>query len=140
MTNKKDKEGNLLPDAQRMTGYGNFLRKSSLDELPEIFNIIKGDMSIVGPRPLLPEYLPLYSESQRRRHLVRPGLTGLAQINGRNGLSWSKKFEYDVYYVDNMSFSLDCSIFFKTIAPVFKHDGITAVEGVTPDKFDGKDN
>jgi len=115
MTGERDEKGVLLPDNQRLTSFGQFLRSTSLDELPELFNILKGDMSLVGPRPLLVEYLPLYNSWQRRRHEVRPGLTGLAQINGRNAISWREKFEWDVHYVDNVSFRLDWKIIFFTV-------------------------
>jgi undecaprenyl phosphate N,N'-diacetylbacillosamine 1-phosphate transferase len=125
MTNQRDGQGKLLADDRRLTAFGRFLRSSSLDELPELFNILIGDMSVVGPRPLLVEYLPLYSPIQRRRHDVRPGLTGLAQINGRNSLSWEAKFEYDVDYVDNMSFLLDLRIMIKTVRKVIRRDGIS---------------
>lgn len=122
MDNRKDKDGNLLPDEVRLNKYGRFLRSTSLDELPELINIIKGDMAIVGPRPLLIEYLPWYTENERRRHIVRPGLTGLAQVNGRNNLEWSKRFETDVYYVDNLTLLMDIKIFFMTIKKVIHRD------------------
>ncbi|MGB4034557.1 MAG: sugar transferase, partial [Christensenellales bacterium] len=122
MTDKKDEEGNLLPDEKRLTKFGNFLRATSLDELPEIWNIFKGDMSIVGPRPLLVQYLPLYNEFQKRRHEVKPGLTGHAQVSGRNAISWDEKFKKDIEYIDNISFWLDVKIFFKTIKKVLKKD------------------
>ena len=115
MNDKKDEHGNLLPDAKRLTPIGKFIRKTSLDEIPQLINVLKGDMSLIGPRPLLPEYLPLYSEEQKKRHFVRPGITGWAQVNGRNAISWEKKFEYDVWYVEHISFSLDIKILFKTI-------------------------
>lgn len=137
MTNEKDAQGNLLPDEQRMTKYGQFLRSTSLDELPEFFNILKGDMSFVGPRPLLVKYLPLYNEEQKRRHHVRPGLTGLAQANGRNSLTWEQKFEDDVKYVDNVSLSLDLSILFKTVYTVLKREGISQENNVTMEEFRG---
>lgn len=124
MTNDIDENGILLPKEKRLTHFGKKLRSTSLDELPELFNIIRGDMSIVGPRPLLVKYLPLYNEHQRRRHLVRPGLTGYAQANGRNEISWEEKFEMDVKYVDNVSFKMDVTILFKTISAVLKHEGI----------------
>ena len=124
MTNEKDDKGVLLPKEQRLTHFGKKLRATSLDELPELFNIFKGDMSLVGPRPLLVKYLPLYNEQQRRRHLVRPGLTGYAQANGRNGLSWEEKFEMDNNYVDNLSLKMDIRIVIKTISTVLKHEGI----------------
>lgn len=124
MSNEKDKNGKLLPDDVRLNKYGRFLRSTSLDELPELFNICKGDMSVIGPRPLLVEYLPWYTEEEKRRHSVRPGLTGLAQVNGRNNLSWDKRFETDVYYVDNICFRLDMQIFLLTIKKVLKHEDI----------------
>lgn len=137
MTDGRDAEGNLLPDAERMTPFGSFLRKTSLDELPEMFTILKGDMSFVGPRPLLVKYLPLYNEEQHRRHEVRPGLTGWAQVNGRNLLSWEDKFAKDVYYVDNISFLLDLKIIFKTVAVVFNHSGISSETDATMEAFTG---
>ena len=137
MTDERDAEGNLLPDAERMTPFGSFLRKTSLDELPEMFTILKGDMSFVGPRPLLVKYLPLYNEEQHRRHEVRPGLTGWAQVNGRNLLSWEDKFEKDVYYVDHISFLLDLKIVFKTVAVVFNHSGISSETDATMEAFTG---
>ncbi|MDD3969269.1 MAG: sugar transferase [Proteiniphilum sp.] len=120
MNDRKDASGNLLPDAQRLTKVGKFVRSTSLDEIPQLLNVIKGDMSLIGPRPLLVQYLPLYDETQRRRHEVRPGITGWAQVNGRNLLQLSKKFEFDVWYVDNLSFKLDMKIFYMTIQKVFK--------------------
>jgi lipopolysaccharide/colanic/teichoic acid biosynthesis glycosyltransferase len=137
MTDEKDKEGNLLPNHLRTTKIGSFLRKSSLDELPQLFNVIKGDMSIVGPRPLLFKYIPLYSAEQRRRHSVLPGVTGWAQVNGRNAISWKKKFELDVYYVDNLSFRLDMKILFRTLMKVIRSEGVNATENVTMPPFDG---
>ena len=124
MTDAKDENGNLLPDEVRLTPFGKTLRSTSLDELPELINILKGEMSIIGPRPLLVKYLPLYNAEQKHRHDVRPGLTGLAQINGRNAITWEKKFEYDVEYVNHLSFALDCKIFFGTIKAVLKREGI----------------
>lgn len=124
MDNRKDKDGNLLPDEVRLNKYGRFIRKTSLDELPEAFNIIKGDMSVIGPRPLLVNYLPYYSEEERVRHCVRPGLSGLAQVNGRNAISWEEKFAYDVSYVNHITFLLDVNIFCKTILLVLKREGI----------------
>jgi len=124
MTCAKDKDGNLLPDSKRLTKYGKFLRSTSLDELPELLNILIGDMSIVGPRPLLVEYLPYYTEEERRRHSVRPGLTGLAQISGRNSVDWETRFKYDVEYVDNISILYDAKIIINTVIQVFKRDGI----------------
>ena len=130
MTNKKDADGNLLPDDQRLTKYGKFLRSTSLDELPELINILKGDMSIVGPRPLVPQYLPYYNEREKRRHSVLPGLTGLAQINGRNLASWEDRFENDVFYVENLSLWLDIKILFGTVFKVLKKEGVS-VRGTT---------
>lgn len=137
MTNECDQNGNLLPDSERLPMFGQLLRKSSLDELPELFNIIKGDMSVVGPRPLLVQYLPRYNQFQRRRHEVRPGLTGYAQAYGRNSLSWEEKFEKDVYYVDHISFGLDVKIIFKTIVTVIKREGISSETSVTMEEFKG---
>lgn len=137
MSNKKDKNGNLLPDEKRLTAYGKFLRSTSLDELPELFNIIKGDMSIVGPRPLLVSYLDRYNDEQRRRHEVRPGLTGLAQVSGRNALSWEEKFRYDVKYVDNITFANDVNIIFKTIKNVLNREGISSETSATMEEFMG---
>lgn len=132
-----DKNGNLLPDSERLTSFGKLLRSTSLDELPELINILKGDMSLIGPRPLLVEYLPLYSEEQKRRHDVLPGLTGWAQINGRNAISWNEKFKLDVFYVDNWSIGLDLKIFFLTFYKLFKRDGISKEGMATTIKFDG---
>lgn len=140
MTDEKDENGNLLPDAKRLTKFGKMLRSTSLDELPELINIIKGDMSIVGPRPLLVEYLPLYDEEQRHRHDVRPGLTGLAQINGRNSLSWEEKFKDDIKYIKKITFLEDVRIFFKTIIKVFRREGIAQEGNVTMNKFEGTIN
>lgn len=137
MTNKRDEDGNLLPDAIRLTSFGRFLRSSSLDELPELWNVLKGDMSLVGPRPLLMEYLPLYSETQKRRHEARPGITGWAQVNGRNALSWDEKFELDVWYVENKSFLLDLRILVTTIKKVIVREGISANGEETMPKFKG---
>lgn len=137
MTDERDQEGNLLPDEVRLTAFGKKLRSTSLDELPELFSILKGDMSIVGPRPLLVKYLPLYNETQRHRHDVRPGLTGLAQINGRNAITWEKKFEYDVEYVKNLSFGLDVRILFGTIWAVLKREGISSESDATMEAFTG---
>ena len=137
MLDAVDAQGNPLPDAQRMTRLGGFLRSASLDELPELWNVLKGDMSLVGPRPLLMEYLPLYSAEQSRRHDVRPGMTGWAQVNGRNALSWDEKFRLDVWYVDNRSLWLDIRILFMTIKKVVVRDGISAQGEVTMSKFTG---
>lgn len=138
MSDKKDNDGNFLPDEERITKIGMFLRKTSIDDGLQAINILKGDMSIVGPRPLLVEYLELYSEEQKRRHDVKPGLTGWAQVNGRNSISWNQKLEYDLWYVDNLSFLLDVKIFFKTIKKVVKSEGISAEGHVTIEKFNGK--
>lgn len=137
MTCKQDGNGNLLPDEDRLNAYGKFLRSTSLDELPELFNILKGDMSLVGPRPLLVEYLPLYNEEQRHRHDVRPGLTGLAQINGRNIITWEAKFRHDLEYIQKMSFMFDAAIIFHTALKVFKREGINAENQATMHKFTG---
>lgn len=138
MTDARDENGELLPDEVRLTKFGRFLRGTSLDELPEAFNILKGDMSVVGPRPLLVQYLPLYNKHQARRHEVRPGLSGLAQVNGRNGISWEEKFDYDVEYVDNVTFVGDCKIIFKTVWKAFvKKDGISQEGQATMDYFLG---
>lgn len=137
MTCEKDEAGNLLPDEQRLTRYGKILRSTSLDELPELINILKGDMSIVGPRPLLVEYLPLYNETQRRRHEIRPGLTGYAQVHGRNTVSWEDKFRMDVAYVDNITFLGDLKILFETAMAVVKRDGISSETSATMEKFTG---
>lgn len=137
MTDERDENGNLLPDEKRLPAFGKKLRSTSLDELPELFNILKGEMSIVGPRPLLIKYLPLYNEFQKHRHDVKPGLTGLAQINGRNAITWEKKFEYDVEYVNNLSFWLDMKIFLGTIKAVFKREGISSGTDATMEAFTG---
>ncbi len=137
MSNLKDKNGELLPDEVRLNKYGRMLRKTSLDELPELLNILKGDMAIVGPRPLLVQYIPLYNKTQRLRHTVRPGLTGLAQVNGRNAISWEKRFEYDVEYVSNITFLKDMAIIFKTVGKVFKSDGISSETSETMEDFTG---
>ena len=137
MTNECGPNGELLPDAARLTNFGQFLRTTSLDELPEIWNVIKGDMSLVGPRPLLMEYLPLYTSEQARRHEVRPGITGLAQINGRNAISWEEKFRLDVWYVDHQSIWLDLRIFLLTIGKVILREGISATEEATVAYFKG---
>lgn len=140
MTNKKDKEGNLLPDEKRLTKYGKFLRSTSLDELPELINILKGDMAVIGPRPLLVQYLPLYNDHQKRRHEVRPGLSGLAQINGRNSITWEQKFDDDVKYVDNITFWGDIKIIFTTFLKVFKREGISQENNATMEFFTGSEN
>ena len=137
MTDERDAEGNLLPDAERLTKVGRFVRSTSIDELPQLINVLKGDMALIGPRPLLPQYLPLYSPEQARRHEVRPGITGWAQINGRNAISWTKKFEYDVWYVDHCSFFLDLKIVFLTIKKVFIREGISQEGQATMDFFNG---
>lgn len=137
MTEAKDKNGNLLPDDLRLTKFGKALRATSIDELPELFNMLKGDMSVVGPRPLLVRYLPLYNSRQARRHEVRPGFTGLAQVNGRNAISWEEKFEWDVTYVDNVTFLGDWKIIFKTVKTVLKHEGISSDSSATMEEFKG---
>jgi lipopolysaccharide/colanic/teichoic acid biosynthesis glycosyltransferase len=137
MTCEKDAEGNLLPDEQRLTRYGKILRSTSLDELPELINILLGHMSIVGPRPLLVQYLPLYNQQQRRRHEVRPGMTGYAQVNGRNAISWEEKFRLDVDYVDNITFFGDIKIIFQTALAVLKRDGISSETSATMEPFQG---
>ncbi len=137
MNDKKDKDGNLLPDSKRLTSIGNFIRKTSLDEIPQLLNVIKGDMSLIGPRPLLVEYLPLYSEVQKKRHNVKPGITGWAQVNGRNAINWNQKFEYDIWYVNHLSFALDMRIFFLTIRKVFKSEGINSATAATMERFTG---
>ncbi len=137
MTDERNSQGELLPDAQRLTSFGKFLRSSSLDELPELLNVLKGDMSLVGPRPLLMEYLPLYSAEQSRRHHAKPGITGWAQINGRNAISWEQKFALDVWYVDNQSVLLDIKILCLTVWKVFKREGISAAGEATMSKFTG---
>ncbi|MFV8570550.1 sugar transferase [Marinobacter sp. SBS5] len=139
MTDQRDANGELLPDSERMTGFGRFLRSTSLDELPELWNVLKGDMSLVGPRPLLMSYLSLYSEEQYRRHDVRPGVTGWAQINGRNAISWEEKFKLDVWYVDNRSFWLDLKILFLTVKKVLVRDGISGEGEVTMAPFTGSE-
>ena len=138
MTSNRDSSGNLLPDSQRLTRFGDFLRATSLDELPELWNVVCGDMSLVGPRPLLVEYLPLYSERQARRHEVRPGITGLAQVSGRNSLSWEEKFDLDVWYVDNQSTRLDLAILVWTVKSVFRRSGVSADGSATMPPFTGE--
>ena len=139
MTEEKDKDGNYLPDEVRLTKYGKRLRSTSIDELPELINILKGDMAIVGPRPLLVKYLDLYNAEQHRRHVVRPGLTGLAMANGRNSLTWEQKFKYDIEYVDNLSLMMDIGIILKTIKGVLKREGVTSPNSATVEEFKGND-
>ena len=137
MTDERDEKGNLLPDADRLTKVGRFVRSTSLDELPQLINVLKGDMALIGPRPLLVQYLPLYDKEQARRHEVRPGITGWAQVNGRNAISWRRKFELDVWYVDHCSFLLDLKIVFMTIKNVFKREGISSDTSATMEFFEG---
>lgn len=137
MTDERDAEGNLLPDGERLTSVGRFIRKTSLDELPQLWNVLKGDMSFIGPRPLLVQYLPLYSASQRRRHEVRPGITGWAQVSGRNAISWERKFALDVWYVDHLSFRLDCIIIWRTVVKVLRREGISSASCDTMEPFEG---
>ncbi len=137
MTDEKDKDGNLLPDEIRLTKFGQFLRSTSIDELPELLNILKGDMSVVGPRPLLVQYLSRYNDEQRHRHDVKPGLTGLAQVNGRNGITWEQKFSYDLQYVKNVTFLGDCKIILQTVQKVFQRQGISSATSVTMEEFKG---
>lgn len=137
MSDERDAKGNLLPDEHRLTGIGKFIRMTSLDEMPQLFNVLQGDMSFVGPRPLLVEYLPLYNQEQQRRHEVKPGITGWAQVNGRNTVSWPQKFAYDVWYVDHISFGLDIKILLLTVMKVFKAEGISSDTSVTMEKFHG---
>lgn len=137
MTDERDANGKLLPDAQRLTKVGKFVRSASIDELPQLINVFKGDMSLIGPRPLLVQYLTLYSDKQARRHEVKPGMTGWAQVNGRNAISWEQKFEYDVWYVDNLSLWLDIKILFLTVKKVFFRDGINAASNITMEPFKG---
>jgi len=139
MSDATDDKGALLPDEKRITKFGKFIRTTSLDELPQLLNVLKGDMSFVGPRPLLPEYLPLYSETQKKRHLVKPGITGYAQVNGRNAISWEQKFEYDLFYVKNQSFLLDLKILLKTVKKVFLRSGINTEKSTTMSRFKGTD-
>jgi len=139
MNDNKDASGNLLSDDQRLTKVGSFVRKTSLDELPQLLNVLKGDMSLIGPRPLLPEYLPLYNDFQKQRHNVKPGITGWAQVNGRNAISWSQKFEFDVWYIQNISFLLDLEILMKTFKKVIKSEGINSVNTATTELFNGED-
>ena len=137
MRDTRDDQGNLLPDNQRLTTIGKIVRKLSLDELPQLWNILKGEMSFVGPRPLLPEYLPLYNQEQQKRHWVKPGITGWAQVNGRNAISWQQKFEYDKWYVEHQSFKLDIKILFMTINKIFHTQEVNASNQITMDRFDG---
>ncbi len=137
MNDCKDAQGNLLSDADRLTPIGRFVRKTSLDEIPQLINVIKGEMSLVGPRPLLVDYLPLYNETQRKRHDVKPGITGWAQVNGRNGISWEQKFENDVWYVQHVTFLLDLKIIIRTVGKVFKSEGISSSSSATMEKFSG---
>ncbi|WP_394334092.1 sugar transferase [Bacteroides togonis] len=137
MTDERDANGNLLPDAERLTRVGSFVRSTSIDELPQLINVLKGDMALIGPRPLLPQYLPLYSKEQARRHEIRPGITGWAQVNGRNAISWTKKFELDVWYVDHCSFLLDVKIIILTIKKVFVREGISSETSATMEPFTG---
>ena len=137
MNDKKDTQGNLLPDALRLTKMGNFVRKTSLDEIPQLWNVLKGEMSLIGPRPLLIQYLELYNDFQKKRHQIRPGITGWAQVNGRNAISWQQKFEYDVWYVENCTFVLDCKIVLLTLKKVFKSEGISARDSATIEEFKG---
>jgi len=140
MTDRRDENGALLPDGIRLTPFGKFLRSTSLDELPELWNILKGEMSLVGPRPLLVQYLPLYSAEQRRRHNVRPGLTGYAQVNGRNAISWPEKFKLDCWYVDNLSFRLDMKIILKTFSKIFSRSGVSSETSATMEPFQGNED
>ena len=140
MNDKRDAQGELLPDEERITKVGAFVRKTSLDELPQLINVIKGEMSFVGPRPLLVSYLPLYNAVQKRRHDVKPGITGWAQVNGRNALSWEEKFKYDVWYVDHFSLGMDMQILFKTVGKVINRDGISSETSATMEKFEGTPN
>lgn len=138
MTNARDKDGKLLPDSERLTATGKFIRKTSLDEIPQLLNVLKGDMSLVGPRPLLPEYLDLFSDFQKQRHLVKPGITGWAAVNGRNAISWKKKFEYDVWYVKNVSFWLDLKIIGRTLLKVIKSEGVNMDNVATTEPYNGQ--
>ena len=135
MTDERDDQGNLLPDEKRLTAVGALVRKTSIDELPQLINVLKGDMSLIGPRPLLPEYLPLYSDRQKKRHDVKPGITGWAQVNGRNTISWDKKFEYDVWYTENVSITLDVKILYLTVLKVLKSEDIAADNHISMPKF-----
>ncbi|SHG40348.1 sugar transferase [Chryseobacterium oranimense] len=137
MNDRKDEKGNFLPDSERLTPVGSFIRQTSLDELPQLINVLKGDMALIGPRPLLPQYLPLYNESQKRRHTIRPGITGWAQVNGRNAISWTKKFELDIWYIDHLSFETDCKVIFLTLKKVIKKEGINQAGQATAEVFNG---
>lgn len=137
MNDKKDVQGNYLPDSERLIPIGSFIRQTSLDELPQLINVLKGDMALIGPRPLLPQYLPLYNESQKRRHNIRPGITGWAQVNGRNAISWKMKFELDIWYIDNVSFATDCKVMFLTLKKVIKKEGINQAQQATVEAFKG---
>ncbi|MGK6340746.1 sugar transferase [Chryseobacterium sp. DT-3] len=137
MNDKKDAKGNYLPDSERLTRVGSFIRQTSLDELPQLINVLKGDMALIGPRPLLPQYLTLYNESQRRRHNIRPGITGWAQVNGRNAISWTMKFELDIWYIENVSFATDCKVMFLTLKKVIKKEGINQADQATVEAFTG---
>ncbi|WP_375235291.1 sugar transferase [Winogradskyella sp.] len=139
MNDKEDEFGNLLSDSKRLTSLGKIIRKLSIDEIPQLINVLKGDMSLIGPRPLLPEYLPLYNETQKKRHNLKPGITGWAQVNGRNAISWEEKFKYDVWYVENISFKLDIKIFFLTIIKIFKSEGINNQGEATTKSFEGNE-
>ena len=138
MTDRRDAAGHLLPDAERLTAVGRFVRSTSLDELPQLWNVLRGDMSLIGPRPLLPQYLPLYSPEQARRHNVRPGITGWAQCHGRNAISWTQKFKLDVWYVDNLTFAIDCKILLLTLKKVLLRDGISSATSPTMEEFRGQ--
>lgn len=138
MTDESDEKGDLLPDSERLTTTGKLVRKTSIDEIPQLFNVLKGEMSLIGPRPLLPQYLEIYSPRQSRRHEVRPGITGWAQVNGRNAISWSRKLEYDVWYVEHISFLLDLKIFFRTLKKVVASEGINTANMATTEPFNGK--
>jgi lipopolysaccharide/colanic/teichoic acid biosynthesis glycosyltransferase len=140
MNNRRDSNGELLPDSERLTPVGRFVRKTSLDEIPQLINVLKGDMSLIGPRPLLVEYLPLYNAEQARRHEVRPGITGWAQVNGRNAIDWETKFRLDVWYVDHLTFLLDLKILWLTVLKVFRSEGISASNSATMEKFTGSDS
>jgi len=137
MNDKKDEKGNYLPDSERLTPVGSFIRQTSLDELPQLINVLKGDMALIGPRPLLPQYLSLYNESQKCRHNIRPGITGWAQVNGRNAISWTKKFELDIWYIDHLSFATDCKVVILTLKKVLKKEGINQVGQATIEAFNG---